>query len=279
MSHIYRSEEMDEAIVDVGDEEDGEHDGHRLGRERLEVDLASQEDEELADHERCDNDRVAEHHLEHVAKRVHVAVVNLADPRFIVLVRINVLVDGRGVRQSIDLVKFFTFDIKSILAEAVKRPIARDGVVDIEGISIIVLSELYELLEGETEELLIIVNRPGSLTRRKRRLAKEAHDLHFFDQVGPDKEKEDTHEQDEHLGHRHVLFALLRVDLDVLKLDIIGVGCSLELEIILAKLEVALPDKSLSASPHFKGDPHQVWRHHFIKVPVFNFRHIFLDLH
>ena len=148
------------------------------------MELTGEEDEELADHERGDNDRVAEHHLEHVAKRVHVAVVNLADLRFVVLLRINILDVGRGVRQFIDLVIFVTFVIKGILAEAVKCPIARDCVVDIEGISIIVLSQLYELLEGETEELLIIVNRPGSLTRRKRRLAKEAHDLHFFDQYG-----------------------------------------------------------------------------------------------
>ena len=112
---------------------------------------------------------------------MHVAVVNLADRRFVVLVRINVFDVGRGVRQFIDLVKFVTFVIKGILAEAVKCPIARDSVVDIEGISIIVLSQLYELLEGETEKLFFIVNLPGPLTRRKRRLAKEAHDLHFFD--------------------------------------------------------------------------------------------------
>ena len=103
--------------------------------------------------------------------------------------------------------------------------------------------------------------------------------MHLFDQVSSDEEKEYSHEQDEHLGHRHILLALLRILLSVLKLDIFRVWRPLELEIVLAELELALPDESLLTSTHFKGDPHQVWRHHFIKVPVFNFRHIFLDLH
>ena len=102
--------------------------------------------------------------------------------------------------------------------------------------------------------------------------------MHLFDQVSSDEEKEYSHEQDEHLGHRHILLALLRILLSVLKLDIFRVRSSLELEIMLAKLELALPDESLLTSTHFKGDPHQVWCHYLIEISVLDFRHIFLDL-